>query len=343
MKAAVFFECGGPENIQIAEIDAPKIRPDQLLIAVKAAALNHLDLWVLTGPAGEAAQFPQCGGADMAGIVIEVGSAVSGFAANDRVLVNPNLSCGRCAQCIAGEESLCPDYDILTGGFAEYAAVAADKVMKIPDHLSFTDAAAVPLVFQTAWRALISQAKIRPGEDVLILGASGGVASAAIQIAKLAGAKVIAVTSSPEKMARAKALGADEAINRLEGDFWAAIAAWTGHHGVDVVVENVGAATWAGSIDSLKKGGRLVTYGRTTGRIGETNISTLFWNQLHLIGSTMSNQREFTEVMNLIFQGRLKPVIDAVYPLSEASAAYARLKSGQQFGKVVIQVDRNAG
>lgn len=343
MKAAVFFECGGAEKIQLAEIDTPQIQPDQLLLAVKAAALNHLDLWVLAGPAGEGAKFPGCGGADMAGVVVEVGSAVSGFAVNDRVLVNPNLSCGRCAQCIAGEESLCPDYDILTGGFAEYAAVAANKVMKIPDHLSFTDAAAVPLVFQTAWRALISQAKIRPGEDVLILGASGGVASAAIQIAKLSGANVIAVTSSPEKMTQAKALGADEAVNRLEGDFWGAIREWSGGRGVDVVVENVGAATWAGSIDSLKKGGRLVTYGRTTGRIGETNISTLFWNQLHLIGSTMSNQREFSEVMNLIFQGKLQPVIDSVYPLSEASAAYARLKSGRQFGKVVIQVGQDAG
>jgi NADPH:quinone reductase-like Zn-dependent oxidoreductase len=338
MKAAVFYKCGGPENIQIADISSPQIGQDELLVQVKAAALNHLDLWRLGGPADASYQFPYVGGADIAGVVAEVGADVAGFQLGERVLVNPNLSCGTCEQCIAGEESLCPDYDILSGGFAEYVAVAADKVMPFPDRLSFVEAAALPLVYQTAWRALISQAQVRPGEDVLILGASGGVASAAIQIAKLAGARVAAVTSSPEKAAKAKELGADQAFNRLEGDYWEEIAEWTNHRGLDLVVENVGAITWAQSLNSLTKGGRLVTYGRTTGRIGETNISLLFWNQLHIIGSTMSNNREFADVMKLIFQGKLQPVIDTVTPLAEAGAAYARLKSGQQFGKVIIQI-----
>lgn len=338
MKAAVFYECGGPENIQIAGVPKPKIKRDELLIEVKAAALNHLDLWRLAGPAAPDQAMPTWTGSDIAGIVAEVGDLVGDVKPGDRVLVNPSLSCGRCEHCIAGEESLCLEYAILSGGFAEYVAVSADKVMLIPDKMSTIEAAAVPLVFQTAWRALISQAKLRAGEDVLLLGASGGVASAAIQIAKFAGARVIAVTSSPEKVSKAKQLGADEALDRTQGDYWAEIAGWTNHRGVDLVVENVGAATWAQSLASLTKGGRLVTYGRTTGHIGETNISTLFWNQLRIIGSTMSNRKEFADVMNLIFQGKLHPVIDTVFPLEQAGAAYARLKSGQQFGKVVIQI-----
>jgi NADPH:quinone reductase-like Zn-dependent oxidoreductase len=338
MKAAVFYECGLPQNVQLADVPMPQIGSEDVLIQVKAAALNHLDLWMLGGPAGDGFQFPYWGGSDIAGVVAEVGSGVSSFQPGERVLVNPSLSCGVCAQCIAGEDSLCPDYDILGGGFAEYVAVAANKVMRFPQTLTFVQAAAVPLVFQTAWRALISQARVRPGEEVLVLGASGGVASAAIQIAKLAGARVIVTTSSPEKVERAKALGADEALNRHDGDYWVKIAQWTGRRGLDLVVENVGAATWAQSLNSLAKGGRLVTYGRTSGRVGETNIAQLFWNQLRIIGSTMSNQREFAEVMDLIFQGRLQPVIDMVFPLDQAAAAYARLKSGQQFGKVVIKI-----
>jgi len=338
MKAAVFYECGGPDKIQVVALPKPEIKPNEALIQIEAAALNHHDLWMLGGPADSSYKFPYCGGSDIAGIVTEVGEDVTQMTVGKRVLVNPNISCGVCKQCLAGEHSLCPEYDILVGGFAEFITVPADKLMEFPDDLSYIEAAAVPLVFQTAWRALVTQAQVGLGEDVLILGASGGVASAAIQIAKLAGARVIAVTSSPEKMEKARQLGADYVVNRNAGDYWSEISKWTNHRGVDLVVENVGATTWVKSMQSLVKGGRLVTYGRTTGKIGETDISLLFWNQLRIIGSTMSNNSEFIDVMKLVFQGELHPVIDSVYPLAEASSAYAYLRSGGQFGKVIIQI-----
>jgi len=338
MKAAVFYECGGPENIQVADLPKPKIQPNQALIQIEAAALNHHDLWMLRGPADSSYKFPYCGGSDIAGSIVQVASDVSQFTGGERVIVNPNIHCGHCDHCLAGRESHCTEYDILAGGFAEYIAVSADKVIQIPDHLTYIQAAAVPLVFQTAWHALVTQAEVRPGEDVLILGASGGVASAAIQIAKLAGARVIAITSSPQKMSRAKQLGADFVLNRLGGDYWSEVDQLTDHRGVDLVVENVGAVTWASSLKSLVKGGRLVTYGRTTGKIGETDISLLFWNQLKIIGATMSSNSEFIDVVNLVFQNKLQPVVDSVFPLREAPAAYAHLNAGAQFGKVIIQI-----
>jgi NADPH:quinone reductase-like Zn-dependent oxidoreductase len=213
--------------------------------------------------------------------------------------------------------------------------------MKLPEQISFEEAAATPLVFQTAWRALITQASIRPSDDILILGASGGVGSACIQIAKLVGANVIAVTSSRDKISYAKQLGADVVLNRKSGDYWGELAALTNNRGVDVVVESVGAATWAQSLRSLVKGGRLVTYGRTTGHLAETDIRLIFWNQLRIIGSTMANRKEFSEVMQLIFQGKLTPVIDTVFPLEQAKTAYQRLQDGEQFGKIVIKMGDN--
>jgi len=342
MRAAAYFECGGPEVIQIIEAPRPQVRPGEALVQVKACALNHMDLWSLYGPADESYTFPFWGGADIAGVIAELGPGVEGFKPGQRVLVNPSLYCGRCEYCIAGEESLCVSYGILggdrRGGLAEYVAVGADSLMAFPDRMSFEEAAAVPLVFQTAWRALVTQAKVRAGEDVLVLGASGGVATAAIQIAQLAGARVFAITSSAEKVRKALELGADFAFDRQREDAWAIIAELTGGRGMDVVVENVGAKTWGESLKALAKGGRLVTYGRTTGRMAETNISMVFWNQLHLIGSTMSNRKEFAEVMRLIFQGRLQPVIDSVFPFERTAEAYTRLAKGEQFGKIVIKI-----
>lgn len=341
MKAAVFYECGGPEKIQVVDLPRPKVKPGEVLIQIKAAALNHHDLWMLRGPADSSYSFPYCGGSDLSGVIAEVGENVNWLKVGERVLVNPNLGCGTCIRCLAGEENYCPDYDILAGGFAEYIAVSAKKVLAIPGDLSYVQAAAAPLVFQTAWHALITEAQIRPGEDVLILGASGGVSSAAIQIAKLAGARVIATTSNEEKMKQARQLGADHVLNRNEGDYWTEIRKWTNQRGVDVVVENVGAATWVQSMRSLVKGGRLISYSRTTGKVGETNISLLFWNQLKILGSTMSSNQEFFEVMQLVFQHKLQPVVDSVYPLEDAQAAHAHLDKGEQFGKVVIQISEN--
>ena len=343
MKAAVFYEPGGPEKIQIGEVPNPQIDHDQVLIQVKACALNHFDLLVLREADPDNFTFPFWGGADIAGVVAETGKSVNQFASGDRVVANPSLYCGQCEHCLSGEESQCNSYgiigDTVPGGFAEYIAVDAMNVMKLPEQISFEEAAATPLVYQTAWRALISRAGVRPGEDVLILGASGGVGSASIQIAKLAGANVIAVTSNTDKISYAKQMGADIVLNRKSGDFWGKLAALTNNRGVDVVIENVGAATWAQSLRSLVKGGRLVTYGRTTGHLAETDIRSVFWNQLRIIGSTMANRKEFTEVMQLIFQGKLNPVIDTVFPLEHASKAYQRLHDGEQFGKIVIKID----
>ena len=342
MKAAVFYRSGGPEEIQIVDVPRPQIKRGQVLVQVRACGLNHFDLLVLREADLAELTFPFWGGADIVGVVAEVDSEVSQFKSGDRVVVNPSLYCGRCEYCIAGEESLCTDYgiigDSIPGGFAEFVAVDEGSLMSLPDHISFEEAAAVPLVFQTAWRALISQAQVRLGEDVLILGASGGVGTAAIQIAKLVGARVFAVTSSQEKMSQAQKIGADVVLNRKEGDYWTELARLTKNRGLDVVVEGVGAATWPQSLKSLAKGGRLVTYGRTTGRIGETDIRLIFWNQLHIIGSTMANRREFREVMQFVFQGRLHPVIDTVFPLEQARIAYERLSTGAQFGKVILKI-----
>ncbi|MCK4710068.1 MAG: zinc-binding dehydrogenase [Gammaproteobacteria bacterium] len=343
MKAAVFNQIGGPENIKIEEVAKPEIAPHQLLIKVKACALNHFDLLVLSESSQDDFTFPFWGGADIAGVLTEVGEAVNGFTLGDRVVVNPSLYCGQCEHCLAGEESQCYDYgiigDSIPGGLAEYIAVDARNVLKLPEHMSFEDAAATPLVYQTAWRALITKACIGPGDEVLILGASGGVGSASIQIAKLAGAKVIAVTSNADKILNAKKMGADIVLDRKSGDYWKELASLTNNRGVDVVIENVGKATWTQSLNSLAKGGRLVTYGRTTGNIVETDIKVIFWNQLSIIGTTMASCHEFNKVMQLVFNGKLKPVIDSIFPLEEAAAAYQRLQDGEHFGKVIIQID----
>ncbi len=342
MKAAVFYEHGGPEKIQLADVPRPEIGRGEVLVQVKACALNHLDLWVRRGLPGLEPKLPFWSGSDVAGVVAEVGADVTAYRPGDRVVINPSLSCGVCEYCIAGVESQCVEFKILgehvPGGCAEFVAAPASNLMRLPDDFSFEEAAAVPLVFQTAWRALITQAQVRPGEDVLILGASGGAATAAIQIARLAGARVFAVTSSAEKIAQAKELGADVGINRNEVDFSREIWRLTSKRGVDVVLENVGAPTWKQSLRCLAKGGRLVTYGATAGPIGETDIRVVFWKQVHIIGSTMSSRKEFADVMRLVFQRRLRPVIDKVFLLEEARAAHERLEAGEQFGKIVLRI-----
>ncbi len=345
MKAAVFFEPGGPENIRIAEVPDPKVGADQVLVQIKACALNHFDLLVLKESDPATFSNPFWGGADISGIVAETGKNVSQFNPGDRVVINPGLSCGSCEHCFAGEESQCNDYgiigDTVPGGFAEYIAVDQNNLLNLPDQVTFVEAAAVPLVFQTAWRALMTRAGIQSGEDVLILGASGGVGSVGIQIAKLAGANVYAVTSTPEKASLARTLGADHVLDRNSGDIWKELAELTDQRGVDAVLENIGAATWSQSLRSLVKGGRLVTCGRTTGSQAEIDIKLIFWNQLLIIGSTMANQKEFSEVMSHFFQGKLQPVIDSTFPLDQARQAYQRLQSGEHFGKVIIKIDAN--
>lgn len=338
MKAAIFHEHGGPEVVRIEEVDTPQPGPGEVLVQVRAAALNHLDLWVRRGLPIETVM-PHIGGSDIAGVVAEVGAEVVGLEVGTRVVVNPSLWCGRCEWCRRGEESLCVDYRIIgehtQGGFAEYVVVPAANLYPIPDGVSFEEAAAAPLVFLTAWRGLISRARLRAGEDALITGASGGVATAAIQIAKRAGARVFAVTTT-ENVQRVRELGADVVYDRSALDFSKEVWKDTGRRGVDVILDSVGAATWQQNIRALARAGRLVVYGATTGPAAETDLRLLFWKQIEIVGSTMSNRHEFETVMKLLFRGELRPVVDVVWPLERAREAHERLERGEQFGKIVL-------
>ena len=342
MKAAFFRQHGDSSVLEYGDLPEPVAAPDEVLVRVHAAALNHLDLFVREGLPGLKLQFPHIGACDIAGEVAAVGEAVTGWNEGDHVIVNPSLWCGVCESCIAGEESLCERYQIIgehvSGGAAEYVAVTAQNLYRIPNDFSFEEAAAVPLVWMTAWRALIGQAKLRAGQSVLIVGAGGGVASAAIQIARYAGATVYAASRSDEKLDHAKSLGADFTV-RSDGDFAREIWRMTNKRGVDVVLENVGAATWEQSLRVLAKGGVLVTYGATTGPIVQLDLRKLFWRQYAIIGSTMSNNREFNEVMRLMFwERRFKPLVDTIFPLSDIKTAHEYLESAEQFGKVVLKI-----
>jgi NADPH:quinone reductase-like Zn-dependent oxidoreductase len=344
MRAAIFHQHGGPEVVAMSEVPTPEPGPGEVRVAVRAVALNHLDLWVRDGLPNLTLPLPHIGGSDVAGVVDALGEGVTGWLAGDAVVVNPSLPCLVCPKCRAGATSLCDRFRILgehvTGGMAEYLVVPAHRLYRKPERLTFVEAAAVPLVFQTAWRALVTRACVRPGEDVLVLGAGGGVATAVIQIAKLAGARVIAVTSSPERAAAVRALGADLVIDRTV-EPWSK-AAWqaTSKRGADIVVENVGPATWADSLRSARRGGRVVTYGATTGTHADTDLRQIYYRQLSVIGSTMADDAEFETVMRLIDRGELQPVVGLVLPLAQAGEAERALASGAVLGKVVLEVSK---
>ncbi len=312
MKALAFYEHGDIEKLQIVDLDPRPLKPGELQISVKAVALNHLDLWVREGLPGLKLEMPHIPGSDVAGVIAKTGDSVSGLSVGQHVVVNPGLSCGHCDYCQMGEESLCPDFRILgehvTGGAAEFVNVPARNVLIIPDDFPFEQAAAAPLVFLTAWRALISRAKVRAGEDVLIFGAGAGVSTAAIQIAKKAGARVFVTSSSGEKLHKAQAIGADVVVNYKTQEWDREVWIRTNKRGVDVVFDSIGAATWLKAIRSLRRGGRLVTIGATSGSNPPEEIRQIFWKQIDILGSTMSNQREFREVMKLVMRGEFKPV-----------------------------------
>ena len=342
MRALAFNEFGGPEKLRLQDVPDPKAAPGEVVVRVRACALNHLDIFVREGVPALKTPLPFWTGCDIAGDVAEVGPDVTGLRVGDRVCVNPNLTCGRCEFCIQGEDSLCVRYGIvgehLPGGLAELLAVSAENVLPLPAHVSYEHAASFILTNMTAWRMVVTQARVRPGEDVLILGVGGGVSSTAVQIAKLCGARVLVTSSSDAKLERARQLGADVSINYSKEDWESAVYEKTAKRGVDVVLENVGAQTWKQSLRSLRKGGRLVTCGATTGPIAETDIRIVFWKQIHIIGSTMANRREFNDVMRLFFAGRLKAIVDEIVPLKDGAAAQRRLAEGRQFGKIVLTV-----
>jgi NADPH:quinone reductase-like Zn-dependent oxidoreductase len=341
MKALAFHEFGGPDKLTYEDVPDPTIKPNEVLVRVRACALNHLDLFVREGIPALKTPLPFWTGCDIAGEIARVGAEVREVAVGARVAVNPNLTCGRCEFCRQGEDSLCVRYGILgehaPGGLAEYVAVRADNVLPLPAAVSFEAAASFILTSMTAWRMVVTQGQVRPGQDVLIIGVGGGVSSTAVQIARLCGARVIVTSSDDAKLDKARALGAEVGINYRTSPDWARqVFEATGKRGVDVVIETVGAATWKDSIRSLKGGGRLVTCGATSGPVGETLIPLVFWKQVHIIGSTMANRREFHDVMGQFFAGRLQAIIDEVVPLKDGAAAQQRLADGKQFGKIVL-------
>jgi NADPH:quinone reductase-like Zn-dependent oxidoreductase len=340
MKALLFRTFGGPEVLAYEDVPDPKAGPGEVVLRVRACALNHLDLFVREGIPALKTPLPFWTGCDIAGEVLEVGPGVEGVRAGERVAANPNLTCGRCEFCIQGEDSLCVRYGILgehvPGGLAELVTVRAENLLPLPAHVGFEDAASFILTSMTAWRMVVTRARVRPGEDVLILGVGGGVSSTAVQIAKLCGARVFVTSSSDEKLERARALGADVGINYAREDWAKVLFEKTGRRGVDVVIENVGAATWKQSLRSLRKGGRLVTCGATTGPIGETDLRIVFWNQLQILGSTMATRKEFLDVMAQLFRGTLRAIVDRVFPLKDGAEAQRLLAEGKQFGKLVL-------
>jgi NADPH:quinone reductase-like Zn-dependent oxidoreductase len=341
MKAVVFHQHGGLEQVVYTDVAEPTIGANEVLLDVKAAALNRLDLWVLEGWPGLNLKLPHVMGSDGAGVIAAVGANVDGFAIGDRVAVNPTLFCGQCAYCRRGRDNLCVHFAILgehvAGFFAEYTAVPTRNLLRLPDEVTFAVAAAASLVFVTAWRSLIEDGGLQAGESVLIVGAGGGVNTAAIQIARLAGAGPIYVVGSSEaKLAQARDLGADVTINRQTEEWGKALFKATGRQGVDVVVDNVGAATFATSLRALRRGGRLLTVGNTSGPTFEIDNRLIFGKQLRIIGSTMGTSVDYETVMGLVFNGRLHPIIDTVYPMSEGPAALARLEAGDVAGKLVL-------
>lgn len=344
MQALTISGHGGLDRVEFRD-DLPipdVVRGDDVRIRVRAAALNHLDLFVVAGMPGVTITPPWILGADAAGVIDAVGSDVTGLTVGDFAIVNPGLSDRTCEYCRAGEQPLCPRFRILgehaPGTMAEYIVVPAVNVRSIPSSVSAEQAAAFTLTTLTAWRMIVSRARVHAGEDVLIWGIGGGVALAALQICKQIGARVWAVSSSDDKLRRAGDMGADELLNRNDVDVAAVIRDRTAKRGVDVVIDNVGAATWNLSLRALGRRGRLVTCGATSGPIVETDVRRLFWNQWTIAGSTMGNDAEFDAIVNELRAGRLLPVVDGVYPLAEGRAAFERLQSGQQFGKVVVRV-----
>jgi NADPH:quinone reductase-like Zn-dependent oxidoreductase len=340
MKAVRIHQFGGPEVLQYEDAPDPQPRKDQVLVRVRACSLNHLDLWVRGGLPG--VKLPHILGSDIAGEVVDGGEYVSGFKHGQRVLLAPMHYCGHCVKCVAGLQNQCRQFTVIgngvDGGNCELFAAPAANVIPIPDSLDFPEAASVPLVFVTAWHMLVGRAGIRPGQTVLVLGAGSGVGTAAIQIAKFFQCRVITTAGDEAKLAKAKELGADYAINHYQQKISDEVRKITNKEGVDIVVEHVGAATWDESVRSLKSGGTLVTCGATTGPKAGLDINHLFARQLTLLGSYMGTMGELHEVLRHVFAGHLKPVVDRVFPLSEVRTAHEYLANSKMFGKVVLSV-----
>jgi NADPH:quinone reductase-like Zn-dependent oxidoreductase len=345
MKALTLTGIGGLDRLQLQEVPAPALRaPDEVLVRVRCAALNRLDLWMTGGLPNAKPAFPHVVGSDGAGAVEAVGTAAGRWRPGDRVLINPGLACGHCPACEEGEDSLCSSYAILgehlPGTAAELVAVPAANLGRVPEGMSWSEAAGFTLSTLTAWRMLTGRAKLQTGETVLIWGVGGGVGIAALQISVLLGARAIVTSGSDAKLATAIRLGAMVAVNHKSADVVAEVRRETGGRGADVVVDCVGEATWTNSLRALRRGGRLVVCGATTGPAVSFDLRRLFWHQWSILGSTMGTRQEFAEIVRLAQEGKLWPVVDSVVPLADGAAAYERMQRGEQTGKLVIEVSQ---
>ena len=340
MKAIRFHQHGGPEVLKFEDAPEPTIKANEVVVKVKACALNHLDVWMRNGVPAWKLPMPHISGSDISGEVAEVGALVNRVKPGDRVLLCPGISCGQCEMCFRGLDSACRQYTLfgvlVDGGYAEYVKSPEMNVLPIPGDLSFDEAAAVPLVFITAWHMLFTRAGLKPGEEVLIIGAGSGVGSAAIQVAKLVNARVIATAGAEWKLEKARALGADEVIDHTRQSIADEVKRLTKKRGVDVVVDHVGVAVWNACFDSLATYGRLVTCGMTTGADLKLDGQQLFGRQRTILGSFMGGKAELTEALKFIAQRKLKAVIDSAYPLAEAAAAQGKMESREFFGKILL-------
>jgi NADPH:quinone reductase-like Zn-dependent oxidoreductase len=341
MKAVIFKEHGGPEVLQYTEqAPLPSIKANEILVQVRACALNHLDVWARGGLPGIEIPLPHILGNDIAGIVREVGQLVTWVRVGDEVMLQPGVSCGHCIDCLRGQDNMCAEYDILgyrrDGGYAELVSAPGVNAIPKPKNLSWEEAAALPLVTVTAWHMLCTRASVQPGETVLVHAAGSGVGSIAIQIAKLRGAHVIATAGSDEKLLKARALGADEVVNYTSADWPKEVRRLTGKAGVDVVFEHTGAETWPGSLQTLRKSGRLVTCGATSGYDARTDLRQVFYRHLSLLGSFMGSKAEMLDAMNFIERGAIRAVVDRTLPLADARRAHELMEDRAQFGKLVL-------
>ncbi len=343
MKALTLVAPGGIERLKVQELPEPALQsPDEVLVRVRAAALNRLDLFVMAGLPGSSQKFPHVVGSDGAGIVDKVGPGVTQFRPGDRVMINPALSCGECSACKAGDEPLCARLRVVgehcAGTVAELIVLPSHNLASVPADMGWAEAAAFSLATLTAWRMLVTRARLQPEETILIWGIGGGVSLAALQIARLIGARTIVTSGSDLKLETARSLGADVTLNHRHNDIRAEVRRQTDGRGADVVVDSVGEQTWPTSLGALRRGGRLVVCGATTGPMVSLDLRRLFWHQWTILGSTLGSRREYADIVRHAAEGRLWPVIDRVVPLEQATAAFERLRQGEQMGKLVIEV-----
>jgi NADPH:quinone reductase-like Zn-dependent oxidoreductase len=343
LKASYFREHGGLDKIRYGDLPDPVPGPGQVRVRIRAGALNHLDIFVRNGIPGNPVRLPHVMGSDGAGVVESIGPGVTRAKPGDEVVLNPGIHCGTCEFCLKGEHSLCVSFHLLGehiwGTFAEYVVAPEINAYPKPSGLTWEESAAFPLTFLTAWRMLVTKAKAIPGESLLIIGIGGGVSLAALTIAKMLGLTVGVTSGSTDKIRRAEEMGADFGIDHGSADIARETRRITGKRGVDIVLDSVGKATWKQSIASLARGGRLLTCGATTGPDPEEDIARIFWNQLTVLGSTMGTHAEFAGMLRMFQGGKVRPVVDSVFPLPEAKEAERRLEEKGQFGKIVLRVD----